>query len=114
MILRRLGLATLAIVMTASTAFADPIEGLWKTEAGSTASVATCAQGFCITLKSGTYAGKRIGELTLTKPGRYEGTVTDPADDKTYSGKATVNGSTLKLTGCALAFLCRTQTWARL
>lgn len=111
---RRLGLALAALILTTGAAFADPIEGLWRTEVGSTARVVPRSAGFCITLINGQHAGARIGTLAAKKPGRYEGTVTDPADNKTYSGKATVTGNTLKLTGCALAIFCKSQIWSRL
>ena len=37
--------------MLTGAAYADPIEGNWKTEAGSTAAIAPCGGSFCITLK---------------------------------------------------------------
>ena len=41
------------------------------------------------------------------------GTITDPQDDKTYSGTAKLAGSSLELTGCAMSVFCRTQTWKK-
>ncbi len=105
------------IVVAASLAHvqaADPIVGNWLTPKGQTAAIAPCGGGrFCVTLKTGTYAGKQIGALTSTGVG-YEGTVTDPANDKTYNGKATIVGSTLSMKGCVLGgLICRTQKWKR-
>ncbi|HEX7919856.1 MAG TPA: DUF2147 domain-containing protein [Bradyrhizobium sp.] len=45
--------------------------------------------------------------------GTYAGTITDPQDDKTYSGTAKLAGSSLELTGCAMSVFCRTQTWKK-
>lgn len=97
----------------AGSALADPIEGSWRTAAGSTAAIAACGGEFCIRLTSGAHSGKAIGRLKADAGG-YSGTVTDPAEDKTYSGSATVSGRTLKLTGCAMKIFCRTQNWTKL
>ncbi len=43
------------------------------------------------------------------------GTVYDPAGGGTYSGRIALTGpDTLKLTGCIIAPLCRSQTWTRI
>lgn len=110
--MRGLGVA-LIFVMVSGSALADPIEGNWRTAAGSTAAIAPCGSEFCIRLTSGTHSGKAIGRMKASGSG-YSGTVTDPAEDKTYSGSATISGSTLKLTGCALKIFCRSQTWKKL
>src|SRR5262245_39259588 len=111
----RVHMAAAAVLMSVAIAHADPIEGNWKTEKGSTASIAACGGGFCITLKTGEHAGKKIGTLNAKGAGKYTGKITDPASDKTYSGKAAVSGSTLSMSGCVLGgLICRTQTWTRL
>ncbi len=96
-----------------SAAAADPIEGNWKTQSGETAAIGNCGGSFCITLKTGKYAGKSIGKLSGAA-GKYSGTITDPADDKTYSGAATVSGASMSLKGCALKVFCKTQKWAKM
>jgi len=105
-------LAVLAVGSTNSFA-AEPIVGNWKTESGETAAIATCGGSFCITLKTGKYAGKRIGRLKGSGAA-YSGTITDPSEDKQYSGSAKVGGSSLKLRGCALKIFCKTQKWNKL
>lgn len=112
--LRRTTLAAAAILALAGTAFADDIEGSWKTADGPTAGIGACGSSFCITLKSGQFAGKQIGRLKADGGGSYSGTITDPKDDKTYSGSASVKGGSLKLTGCAMKIFCKSQTWSRL
>lgn len=96
-----------------SFALADQIQGNWKTQSGETAAISKCGGSFCIQLKTGKYAGKKIGKLKAAGA-KYTGTVTDPADDKQYSGSATVSGSNMKMTGCALKVFCKTQTWKKL
>jgi uncharacterized protein (DUF2147 family) len=111
----RVCVAAAAILMTATITHADPIEGNWKTEKGSTAAISPCGGGFCITLKTGEHAGKRIGTFNAKGDGKYTGQITDPASDKTYSGKAAVSGSSLSMSGCVLGgLICRTQTWKKL
>jgi uncharacterized protein (DUF2147 family) len=108
-------MAIAAMLMSAGIAHADPIEGNWKTEKGSTAAIAPCGGGFCITLKTGEHAGKKIGSFDAKGDGKYTGLITDPANDKTYSGKASVSGKSLSLSGCVLGgLICKSQTWTKL
>jgi uncharacterized protein (DUF2147 family) len=112
--LRKLSLALAATLIMAGTALADPIEGNWKTQAGDTAAIGGSGS-FSITLKTGKYAGTTIGSLKATGDNKYAGNITDPANDKTYSGKATLTGTTLKMSGCVLGgLICKSQTWHKL
>ena len=44
----------------------------------------------------------------------YDGQITDLAEDKTYRGKASVNGNAMDLKGCVLGgLICRGETWQR-
>ncbi len=101
------------VLASGAPAFADIIEGNWKTESGETAAISKCGGSFCIKLKTGTYAGKSIGKMKGGN-GSYDGTITDPADDKEYSGSAKVSGASMKMKGCALKIFCKTQTWKKL
>jgi uncharacterized protein (DUF2147 family) len=102
------------LILGAGNAFAEePIVGNWKTADGDTALIAPCTDGYCVTLKTGKYAGRRIGTMQ-GKNGTYTGELTDPSEDKTYSGSGTVNGDTAKMRGCVLKILCKSQTWTRL
>ena len=111
---RTLALALAFITLASSGALADPIEGKWRTESGETAAIGGCGAAFCITLKSGEYAGQTIGEMSAVGDGKYEGSITKPSTGKTYSGKAKLTGNSLKLSGCVLGgLICESQTWAR-
>ncbi|MBX3568641.1 MAG: DUF2147 domain-containing protein [Rhizobiaceae bacterium] len=112
--MKRVLLAAAMMTALSGAAFADDIEGNWRTADGPTAGIGACGSSFCITLKSGKFAGKQIGRLKSDGGGSYSGTITDPKDDKTYSGSATVSGTKLKLTGCALKIFCKSQSWTRL
>ena len=112
--MRKLLLAA-AIVLTAGAAYADDIEGNWKTQSGNSARIAGCGGAFCIKMTSGEHKGKSIGNFTASGGGKYSGKITDPADDKTYTGKASLSGNVLKMKGCVLGgLICKSQTWNRL
>lgn len=108
----------MAIILTgmmlfATGAFADPIVGNWTTDNGAIAQIEASAGGFTITLRSGDHNGKQIGQLQPSGTGQYTGTITDPSNNKTYSGNATLNGDQLALQGCVAVMFCRTQNWQR-
>lgn len=112
---RKLGIAALAIATMAGAAFADPIEGNWRTDSGQTAAI-TGGGTFTITVKTGEHAGKRIGTMKADGKGGYVGEIMDPAKDKWYAGSATLSGGSLKMKGCLKTFNwpCRTQNWKKL
>jgi len=108
----RVSLAVAGLFVFAGVAAAEPIHGNWRTESGAMARIADCGNQICITLTSGAHSGKQIGQMTPQGDGRYSGSITDPAEDRTYSGSGTVRGNTLTMRGCVLVF-CRDQTWTR-
>jgi uncharacterized protein (DUF2147 family) len=113
--LRKTLLATAALFAFGLSAAgaAEPIESNWKTQSGETAAITKCGSSFCVTLKTGKYAGKQIGKMSGSGA-KYTGSITDPATDKTYKGSATISGSSMKMKGCVLSVLCKTQTWAKM
>ena len=111
--LRSIMLATAAMAMMAGSAYADNIVGNWRTDSGETAQIAAAGSGFAITLRTGKHKGKRIGQMSSAGNGKYKGTITDPADDKTYSGNATLSGNSLAMQGCVAVVFCKTQNWKR-
>jgi uncharacterized protein (DUF2147 family) len=94
-------------------AAAEPIVGNWKTASGETAAIAACGDAYCITVRTGKHAGREIGRFT-GGGADYAGEITDPVTDKTYSGTGLISNDTLKLRGCVLKVLCRSQIWTRL
>ncbi len=112
--MKRVTMIAAALLMGSNLALAaEAIEGNWKTASGETAAIGACGNAFCVTVKTGKFAGKQIGKLS-GKGNSYSGEITDPANDKTYSGSATVSGSTMSMKGCVLKVLCKSQTWTRL
>ena len=110
---RKLIIALGATLALTAGALADPIAGNWKTDSGETAAI-TGGGPFTITLKTGKHAGKRIGTFSASGGGKYKGKITDPTNDKTYAGNATLSGGSLKMQGCVMGVLCRTQNWKRM
>ena len=111
----RISLPVAVTMILTGAALADPIEGNWKTKNGDTAAIGACGGAFCITLKTGEFAGKSIGKMTASGGGSYEGSITKPSNGKTYSGSATLSGDALKMRGCVFGgLICESQTWSRL
>lgn len=111
---RTLLVLAVSLAMT-GVAAADNIEGRWRTDNGGTTEIAPCGDAFCITVRGGEHNGKRIGRMKADGDNRYSGEITDPANDKTYSGRATLSGDALNMKGCVLGGLfCRGQNWKRL
>ncbi|KQZ94401.1 glycerol-3-phosphate ABC transporter ATP-binding protein [Mesorhizobium sp. Root157] len=110
---RKTGLAAIAILMAAGSAWADPIEGTWKRPNGTLITYAGSGSKFCGTVMTGEYKGKSIGCMTGSD-GTYKGTVNKLDEGKTYSGKASVSGNTLALSGCVLGgLICKSESLAR-
>ena len=63
--------------------------------------------------RRGKHNGKQIGKMSGSGDS-YRGEITDPETDKTYAGSGSVSGNSLKMRGCVMAVLCKTQTWSRL
>lgn len=112
----RIMLAIMAsLSLTGAALAADPLEGRWRTQSGETAQIGACGSGLCITLRSGKHAGKQIGSVKPQGSNAYAGTIIDPADDKSYSGKASLSGSALTLSGCVLGgLICKSQNWTKI
>lgn len=122
--------AGLMSLFVASTAIAaDPIEGVWKTQPDdgkyAHVTIAPCGSAYCGTISrtfddSGEYASENLGKqlvrnMAPTKPGKYEGKVWRPSNNKVYFGKARVNGNSMVLAGCvAGGMICAKQNWTRI
>lgn len=126
--MKKMILAAVAAFGLAGAAFADPIEGVWKTQPddGSYAhiTIKPCGDAFCGVISrtfnaDGEYQSKNIGKKLVRNMksvggGSYEGKVWRPSNDKVYLGKADLNGNTMQLGGCIAGGLyCKKQTWKR-
>ncbi|MDP4031418.1 MAG: DUF2147 domain-containing protein [Pseudorhodobacter sp.] len=123
-------LLTAALVLVAGGAFADPVEGLWKTRPDDNGNfghiqVAACGSKICGTLvksfnaDGSVFASPNIGKKIVWdmvpdgKGGYGGGKIWSPDRDKTYKSKMTLSGNTLAVEGCVM-FICRDGgTWTR-
>ncbi|WP_227272082.1 DUF2147 domain-containing protein [Roseobacter weihaiensis] len=126
--MKNLMMAGVGLMALAGTAVADPLEGLWQTEADEGAfahvQIGPCGANFCGTIertfKDGAeYASPNQGKTLVIDmapegEGKYKGQVWRPSNDKVYLGKIDLNGDSMRLSGCvAGGLLCSKQTWSR-
>jgi len=127
--MKKLLVAFAAVIGMALPAFADPVEGMWKTEVDDGAyahvEVYQCGAKICgkivRTFKSdGEYQSPNIGTdiirgMVAQGSGKYEGEVWRPSNNKIYFGKLILSGDSLKMKGClSVGFPCKSQDWSRL
>lgn len=113
----------------AGVASADPIEGVWKTQPDDGAyahvTVKPCGGAYCGVISQSFKGGSNYNSPANGKQilrnmkaeggGAYSGKVWRPSNDKIYIGKAQVNGSKMKLSGCvAGGLICAKQTWTKI
>lgn len=135
---RLLLLAAAASLGLASPALAGDPTGLWQTPTnGGQVRIARCGQALCGTLvisdhirrepaarddrnKDASRRNRPLRGLTMLSgftggPTEWRGgSVYNPADGGTYRGTITLtNDNTLRLRGCIVAPLCKTQVWTR-
>jgi uncharacterized protein (DUF2147 family) len=92
--------------------------GEWTVADGSARiGIHSCGANFCGTV---TLAKEkdRVGERILRdmKPdgeNRWRGTILDPRSGKIYQSTMTLKGSSLRVDGCVMGFLCGGETWTR-
>jgi uncharacterized protein (DUF2147 family) len=124
--MKHLMAATCVVIASAGAAWAEPATGTWKTETGDSGAylhvdIAPCGANLCGTISKvvnsadGSSLGKAIiWDMKSNGNGRYSGgKIWAPDTDKTYRSKMTLDGDTLKVSGC-VGPICRGQDWARL
>lgn len=92
------------------TVYADPLVGTWKRTNGTMIKYSSAGGSrYCGTVLNGEFRGKSIGCLSGSN-GSYKGKVNKLDEGKTYTGKASVTGKTLKLSGCVFGgLLCKSD-----
>ncbi|WP_415920994.1 DUF2147 domain-containing protein [Tateyamaria sp. SN6-1] len=125
--MKQLFAATALVLAGAGAAFAaDPVEGVWKTETSDSGAflhvkIAACGAALCGTIAKvvnstdTSSTGKRmIWDMEAKGGGSYSGgRIWAPDVDKTYRSKMSLNGNSLKVSGC-VGPICRGQTWTRI
>ncbi|WP_284164475.1 DUF2147 domain-containing protein [Frigidibacter sp. SD6-1] len=128
--MKKLALAAV-VTLAAGAAFADPVEGVWKTKPDDNGNfghvqIAPCGAKLCGVLikafdsagaeKASENVGKQIvWDMTANGDGSYGGgKVWAPDRDKTYKSKMSLSGDTLSVSGCVLGgAICRASDWTR-
>jgi len=112
--MKRLVLTAASMALVAFSVLAqEPVVGTWKTQVGTTAAIDECAQGYCITMKTGNSAGKRIGSFQGSN-GNFTGSIVEPESKKTFTGVLTLSGDTVHMRGCTMKVICVSLIWTRL
>lgn len=119
----------MAGLWAAGAAYADPIEGMWKTQPDDGVfyhvNMQKCGPSFCGKFVKRFENGKETGGAMIGKNavfdmkpkggGSYEGKAWKPSNNKTYNGKGSHSGNSLKMSGCVLGgLICLSQKWTRL
>lgn len=135
----RTAAAVLLALAVATPALAAVITGRWRTPgAGGEVEIYKCGAALCGRLnssahlvkepgaldgrnKDATQRSRKLKGLTLLTgftggPTTWSGgKVYNPEDGNTYAGSITVtDANTIKLKGCVVAPLCKTQVWTRI
>lgn len=127
--MKKFVLGAVALFALAGAAFADPLEGMWRTVADDNGNsgliqVAPCGAALCGTLiKSFDASGAEmasanigrqiISETVASGNNEYRGKVWSPDRDKTYNSRLVLNGNTLSVSGCVLGICRDGGTWTR-
>lgn len=128
--MKNLAIATVAAVMAAGTALANPIVGtVWKTNVddGKYAHIEmrSCGADICgvflKTFKGGeSYASANLGKklvegMTPKGKGNYQGgTIWEPSSDKKYrSSMEILGGGKMRVKGCVLV-ICKKFVWTQI
>jgi uncharacterized protein (DUF2147 family) len=119
-----------ALALSATTAFADPVEGTWQTRADDNGNyghveIKPCGPAFCGTLvkafdgsgaeiASDNIGRKIVWDMVAYPDGLYDdGRIYSPDRDKEYNGDMTLNGNNLAVRGCVMGICRDGGTWKR-
>ncbi len=121
---------TVALVLAAGAAQANPLVGTWKTAPDDNGNfghvqVKACGAAFCGTLvkafdgsgkeiKSDNVGKKIIWDMVSYPDGLYDdGKVWSPDRNKTYDSDMTLSGNTVKVRGCVMGICRNGGTWTK-
>ncbi len=119
-----------SMIFAAGAAFADPVEGIWKTKPDDNGNfghiqVKPCGNAFCgVLIKAFDGAGKELDSPNVGKQiiwdmvaygdGAYDdGKVWSPDRDKTYNSEMQLTGNSLAVKGCVMGICRDGGTWTR-
>ncbi|MDE2578199.1 MAG: DUF2147 domain-containing protein [Hyphomicrobiales bacterium] len=121
--IRTLAMAAAFALAGAAPVFAGDILGNWQRADGSSRiRMSECGDAVCGHITwlrdkdSPAHVGQRVFyNMKDSGGGAYAGSAFNPEDGKTYSGKATVSGSSMTTKGCVLGgLICKSVSWRRM
>ena len=118
-----------AFMLAAGLAQAEPVLGIWQTQADDNGNfghveIAPCGAAICGTIvkaynssgaerPSDNIGRQMIWDMKARGDGNYRGgKIWAPDRDKTYNSRMTLSGDQLEVNGCVLG-ICRGQVWRR-
>lgn len=125
--MRSLITAAVLTMGLAAPAFADAVEGVWKTQVDDGAyahvTIKPCGSNFCGNISrtfndTGEYKSANMGkplvwDMASAGGGNYKsGKIWQPSTGKIFNSKMKLSGNTLKVSGC-VGPICKKQTWTR-
>lgn len=118
-----LALTLTAFLLTSSPGFADDVLGIWLRDNGNVqVKFETCGDAVCgniVWLKPGSDSKARVGQrlffdMRPSGANSWTGKAASPDDGSIYSGKMSVEGSTLITSGCIVGgLICKSANWRR-
>jgi uncharacterized protein (DUF2147 family) len=121
--------AAIALVLLAAPAFADPLEGMWRTANDDNGNsgliqVSICGDALCGVLvkafgaDGAEMASPNVGRQLIwdTRPsgnGEYRGRVYSPDRDQEYNSRLQLTGDSLSVSGCVLGICREGGVWSR-
>ena len=119
----RLCLALTALPLTAGSGLADDVVGTWLRDNGAVrVKFEPCGDAICgniVWLKSGSDSKAKVGQRIFfdMRPdgaNSWTGKAANPDNGSIYSGKMSVEGSTLSTSGCIIGgLICKSANWKR-
>ena len=119
----RLSVVMTAFLLTSSPGFADDVLGIWLRDNGNVqVKFETCGDAVCgnvAWLKPGSDSKAKLGQrlffdMRPSGVNSWTGKAASPDDGSIYSGKMSVEGSTLITSGCIVGgLICKSANWRR-
>jgi uncharacterized protein (DUF2147 family) len=119
----RLCLALATLVLTTSSSLADDVLGTWLRDNGNVrVKFEPCGDAICgniVWLKAGPDSNAKVGQRLFfdMRPdgaNSWTGKAANPDNGSIYSGKMSVEGSTLSTSGCIIGgLICKSANWRR-
>jgi uncharacterized protein (DUF2147 family) len=119
----RLCLSVTALLLTASPGSADEVLGIWLRDNGALkVKFEPCGDAICgnvVWLKPGSDSKAKVGQrlffdMRPVAANSWTGKATSPDSGSVYSGKMSIEGSTLSTSGCMVGgLICKTANWKR-